>query len=97
MFARGISFTPWTKVAISPAARQRTNFLRWAWIHCQARSFELRWSPVATPMWNAGLFTNLVVDGLYLFVGEALASYVDDQTPPVGRLAGKTFRLDGPI
>jgi flavin reductase (DIM6/NTAB) family NADH-FMN oxidoreductase RutF len=37
------------------------------------------------------------VDGLYLFVGEALASYVDDQTPPVGRLAGKTFRLDGPI
>ncbi len=37
------------------------------------------------------------VDGLYLFVGQTLASYVDDQTPPVGRLAGKTFRLDGPI
>lgn len=37
------------------------------------------------------------VDGLFLFVGEALASYVDDQSPPVGRLAGKTFRLDGPI
>jgi flavin reductase (DIM6/NTAB) family NADH-FMN oxidoreductase RutF len=37
------------------------------------------------------------VEGLYLFVGEALASYVDDQVPPVARLAGKTFRLDGPI
>ena len=37
------------------------------------------------------------VDGLFLFVGEPLASYVDDQTPPIGRLAGKTFRLDGPI
>ncbi len=37
------------------------------------------------------------LDGLFLFVGEALASYVDDQTPPVGRLAGKTFRFDGPI
>ena len=37
------------------------------------------------------------VDGLFLFVGQALSSYVDDQTPPVGRLAGKTFRLDGPI
>ena len=35
--------------------------------------------------------------GLFLFVGEALASYVDDQVPPVSRLAGKTFRLDGPI
>src|SRR5215831_14669282 len=31
------------------------------------------------------------------YSGEALASYVDDQVPPVGRLAGKTFRLDGPI
>jgi flavin reductase (DIM6/NTAB) family NADH-FMN oxidoreductase RutF len=37
------------------------------------------------------------LEGLFLFVGEALASYVDDQTPPVGRLTGKTFRLDGPI
>jgi flavin reductase (DIM6/NTAB) family NADH-FMN oxidoreductase RutF len=37
------------------------------------------------------------VEGLVLFVGEALASYVDDQVPPVARLAGKTFRLDGPI
>lgn len=37
------------------------------------------------------------LDGLYLFVGEALASYIDDQVKPVGRLAGKTFRLDGPI
>jgi flavin reductase (DIM6/NTAB) family NADH-FMN oxidoreductase RutF len=37
------------------------------------------------------------VDGLFLFVGQALAAHVDDQVPPVGRLAGKTFRLDGPI
>lgn len=36
-------------------------------------------------------------EGLYLFIGQARASYVDDQVPPVGRLAGKTFRLDGPI
>ena len=39
----------------------------------------------------------VAVDSLFLFIGEALASYVDDQVPPVGRLAGKTFRLDGPI
>lgn len=37
------------------------------------------------------------VQGLLLFVGQALASYLDDQTPPVARLAGKTFRLDGPV
>jgi flavin reductase (DIM6/NTAB) family NADH-FMN oxidoreductase RutF len=37
------------------------------------------------------------VKGLFLFVGEALASHVDDQVPPVARLAGKTFRLDGPL
>jgi flavin reductase (DIM6/NTAB) family NADH-FMN oxidoreductase RutF len=43
------------------------------------------------------LVNEFVVDGLYLFVGKAIASYVDDQVPPVGRLAGKTFRLDGPI
>jgi flavin reductase (DIM6/NTAB) family NADH-FMN oxidoreductase RutF len=34
------------------------------------------------------------LDGLFLFVGQALASYVDDQEPPVGRLAGKNFRLE---
>ncbi len=39
----------------------------------------------------------VALDGLFLFVGEALAAYVDDQVPPVSRLAGKTFRLDGPI
>ena len=43
------------------------------------------------------LVNEFLVDGLYLFVGKAIASYVDDQVPPVGRLAGKTFRLDGPI
>jgi len=39
----------------------------------------------------------LKLDGLFLFVGQALASYIDDQVQPVGRLAGKTFRLDEPI
>ena len=43
------------------------------------------------------LVNETALEGLYLFVGRALASYVDDQVPPVGRLAGKTFRLDGPI
>ena len=43
------------------------------------------------------LVNEFLVDGLYLFVGKAIASYVDDQVPPVGRLAGTTFRLDGPI
>ena len=37
------------------------------------------------------------VDGLFLFVGEALAAHVDNQIAPVGRLAGKTFRLGDPI
>ncbi|HEX9444826.1 MAG TPA: flavin reductase family protein [Candidatus Binatia bacterium] len=37
------------------------------------------------------------LEGLYLFVGRALAAHLDDQAPPVARLAGKTFRLDGPI
>jgi flavin reductase (DIM6/NTAB) family NADH-FMN oxidoreductase RutF len=43
------------------------------------------------------LVNNLKLDGLFLFVGQALASYIDDQIQPVGRLAGKTFRLDQPI
>jgi flavin reductase (DIM6/NTAB) family NADH-FMN oxidoreductase RutF len=43
------------------------------------------------------LVNTMELEGLYLFVGQALASYVDDQVPPVARLAGKTFRLDGPI
>ncbi|MGN6733336.1 MAG: flavin reductase family protein [Candidatus Binatia bacterium] len=36
-------------------------------------------------------------EGLHLFVGEALAAHVDQQLPPVGRLAGKTYRLGKPI
>ena len=43
------------------------------------------------------LVNSMELEGLYLFVGQALASYIDDQVQPVGRLAGKTFRLDGPI
>ena len=37
------------------------------------------------------------LDSLFLFVGQALTAYIDDQVQPVGRLAGKTFRLDEPI
>lgn len=43
------------------------------------------------------LVNSMELDGLFLFVGQALASYIDDQIQPVSRLAGKTFRLDGPI
>jgi flavin reductase (DIM6/NTAB) family NADH-FMN oxidoreductase RutF len=43
------------------------------------------------------LVNTMELEGLYLFVGQALASYIDDQVQPVARLAGKTFRLDGPI
>jgi flavin reductase (DIM6/NTAB) family NADH-FMN oxidoreductase RutF len=43
------------------------------------------------------LVNTMELEGLYLFVGQALASYIDDQVQPVSRLAGKTFRLDGPI
>jgi flavin reductase (DIM6/NTAB) family NADH-FMN oxidoreductase RutF len=37
------------------------------------------------------------VEGLFLFVGEAVAAHMDDQVSPVGRLAGKTFRLNEQI
>lgn len=43
------------------------------------------------------MVNSLELEGLHLFVGQALASYMDDQVQPVARLAGKTFRLDGPI
>jgi flavin reductase (DIM6/NTAB) family NADH-FMN oxidoreductase RutF len=43
------------------------------------------------------LVNEMEVEGLYLFVGQALAAHLDNQVPPVARLAGKTFRLDGPI
>jgi flavin reductase (DIM6/NTAB) family NADH-FMN oxidoreductase RutF len=43
------------------------------------------------------LVNEMAVEGLYLFVGQALAAHLDDQVPPVARLAGKTFHLDGPI
>jgi len=32
-----------------------------------------------------------------IFLAEALACHVDESLPPVARLGGKTFRLDGPI
>ena len=32
-----------------------------------------------------------------IFLARALACHVDPDLPPVGRLAGKTFRLEGPI
>ena len=37
------------------------------------------------------------VDGLFLFIGKALAAHIDDRTAPVGRLTGKTYRLGDPI
>jgi len=43
------------------------------------------------------LVNELSVEGLHLFVGEALVAHVDNQLAPVGRLAGKTFRLGEPI
>lgn len=43
------------------------------------------------------LVKEMEVQGLYLFVGQAIAAHADDQIPPVARLAGKTFRLDGPV
>jgi flavin reductase (DIM6/NTAB) family NADH-FMN oxidoreductase RutF len=43
------------------------------------------------------LISTVELEGMYLFIGQALASYIDSEVKPVGRLAGKTFRLDGPI
>jgi flavin reductase (DIM6/NTAB) family NADH-FMN oxidoreductase RutF len=43
------------------------------------------------------LENHLELEGLYLFVGRALAAHQDEEIQPVARLAGKTFRLDGPI
>lgn len=37
------------------------------------------------------------VEGLYLFVGEALAAHCDNQLAPIGRLAGKSYSLSDPI
>ena len=39
------------------------------------------------------LIQETFVDGLFLFIGQALTAHIDDQVAPVGRLAGKTFRL----
>ena len=38
-----------------------------------------------------------IVEGLFLFVGEALVAHVDNQVAPIGRLSGKSFRLGSPI
>jgi flavin reductase (DIM6/NTAB) family NADH-FMN oxidoreductase RutF len=43
------------------------------------------------------LIKEMEVEGLYLFVGQAVAAHVDDQVPPIARLVGKSWRLDGPI
>jgi len=40
---------------------------------------------------------HMETEGLTIFLAEAVACYIDDDLPPVGRLAGKTFRLQGPI
>ncbi len=43
------------------------------------------------------VLNEMVAEGLVIFLVEALACYVDNDLPPVARLAGKTFRLEGPI
>ena len=43
------------------------------------------------------LVKEMEVEGLYLFVGQADAAHVDEQVPPIARLVGKSWRLDGPI
>ena len=43
------------------------------------------------------LVKEMEVEGLYLFVGQAVAAHVDEQVPPIARLVGKSWRLDGPI
>jgi flavin reductase (DIM6/NTAB) family NADH-FMN oxidoreductase RutF len=43
------------------------------------------------------LVKEMEVEGLYLFVGQAVAAHVDDQIPPIARLVGKSFRLERPI
>jgi flavin reductase (DIM6/NTAB) family NADH-FMN oxidoreductase RutF len=43
------------------------------------------------------VINEFAVDGLILFVGEALMAHVDDRVAPIGRLAGKNFRLGNPI
>ncbi|MBI4492996.1 MAG: flavin reductase family protein [Chloroflexi bacterium] len=35
--------------------------------------------------------------GVTLFLAEALACYVDEDRPPVARLSGKTYLLQGPV
>ncbi len=43
------------------------------------------------------LVKEMHVEGLHLFVGQAVAAHVDDQVAPIARLVGKSWRLDGPI
>jgi flavin reductase (DIM6/NTAB) family NADH-FMN oxidoreductase RutF len=43
------------------------------------------------------LVKEMEVEGMYLFVGQAVAAHVDDQIPPIARLVGKSFRLERPI
>ena len=43
------------------------------------------------------LVKEMEVESLYLFVGQAVAAHIDDQVPPIARLVGKSWRLDGPI
>ena len=43
------------------------------------------------------LVKEMEVEGLYLFVGQAVAAHVDEQVPPIARLVGKSWRRDGPV
>ena len=40
---------------------------------------------------------DMELPGLYLFVGRAVAAHQDAELKPIARLAGKNFRMDGPI
>ena len=42
------------------------------------------------------LINEMMVEGLYLFVGQAIAAHIDDEVSPIGRLQGKSYRLDQP-
>ena len=43
------------------------------------------------------VLNEMEAEGVTIFLARALACHLDSDLPPVGRLAGKTFRFDGPI
>ncbi|NIO09531.1 MAG: hypothetical protein GTO40_16625 [Deltaproteobacteria bacterium] len=43
------------------------------------------------------VLNEMEAEGMAIFLVQALACHVDSELPPVARLAGKTYRLEGPI